>query len=227
MSRDARLSRSAALAAVLALTSSACIPMDNAIQAIFGRSMQDQVSFDPYENPLLPPAGAVSFASGNHPAAVGQVNLGQAEGHEEDVPELSLAIMAQSIAGGGPVNEMINPVPETAESLERGQVVYERMCAICHGPQGNPAEAAILPKLPAMVAFPLASGGALLRTDGYIYGMIAVGRGIMPAYGHQVSHYDRWHVVNYIRQLQGRVPAPAEGAQPGAPGTAETPGGQD
>jgi mono/diheme cytochrome c family protein len=47
--------------------------------------------------------------------------------------------------------------------------------------------------------------------------MITVGRGIMPAYGHQIAHYDRWNVVNYVRQLQGRIPA--DGAAP-----APTPG---
>jgi len=31
---------------------------------------------------------------------------------------------------------------------------------------------------------------------------VRVGRGLMPAYGHQVSHFDRWHIVNYIRLLQ-------------------------
>jgi mono/diheme cytochrome c family protein len=201
--------RRATLAAALgcSLLLGACIPMDNALQAIFGRSMQDQVSFDPYENPLMPAEGAVSFASGNHPGAPGEVNLGQPEGNPETVPVLTPIVMAQALAGTGPVNEMVNPIPATAESLERGKVVYDRMCAICHGPLGAPAEAAILPKLPAMVAFPLAAGGATVRTDGYLYGMIVAGRGIMPPYGHQIAHYDRWHVVNYIRQLQGRVPA--------------------
>ena len=84
-------------------------------------------------------------------------------------------------------------------------------------PTGNPAEAPILPKLPAMVAFPLANGGALLRSDGYIYGMITVGRGIMPPYGHQIAHFDRWHVVNYIRQLQGRAGPPPQGGAAAAP----------
>ena len=200
------------------LPTAGCIPMDNALQAIFGRSMQDQASFDPYENPRAPPEGVVSFASGNHPGAPGEVNVGQPEGTPEDTPEMSAISMAQALAGGGPVNELENPVPRNAESLERGRVVYNRMCAICHGPQGNPADAPILDRLPAMVAFPLAAGGALLRTDGYIYGMITVGRGIMPAYGHQIAHYDRWHVVNYVRQLQGQVPeggAASAGAPPG------------
>lgn len=206
------------LALGLALALSGCIPMDDAMQAIFGRSMRNQTSFDPYENTLMPPEGAVSFASGNHPGAPGQVNIGQPQGSSDYVPTLTPAIMAQSMAPGGPVNDMVNPVPATPESLARGQVVYERMCGVCHGPQGNPAQAPILPKLPAMVAFPLANGLALTRSDGYLYGMITVGRGIMPPYGHQIAHYDRWNVVNYVRQLQGRVPAaPADGAAPATP----------
>ena len=54
-----------------------------------------------------------------------------------------------------------------------------------------------------MAAHPLNGGLAMTRSDGYIYGMIRVGRVWMPAYGHQIAHYDRWHVVNYVRQLQG------------------------
>ena len=51
-----------------------------------------------------------------------------------------------------------------------------------HGPTGNPAEAPILPKLPAMVAFPIANGGALLRSDGYIYGVDPYSRQIQSMY---------------------------------------------
>ncbi len=199
-----------------------CSPMDSALQAIFGRSMRDQNSFDPYENPLPPPDGAVSFSSGNHPSEPGQVNVGQPASPQEVLPEITPIVMAQALAGGGLVNEMANPVPATAESLARGKVVFDRMCAVCHGPLGVPSDAPILPKLPVMVAFPLASGGALIRTDGYLYGMITAGRGVMPAYGHQIAHFDRWNVVNYVRLLQGRVPA--EGVAPATPGAA---GGED
>ena len=33
----------------------------------------------------------------------------------------------------------------------------------------------------------------------------------MPAYGHQIGHYDRWHVVNYVRRLQGLLEVETEG----------------
>lgn len=215
--------RVAALAFALAMTTTACVPMDDAIQAVFGRSMRSQPSFDPYENPLMPPVGAVSFSSGNYPAQAGQVNIAEPEGMGADVPTFTSLDMA---TGGGPTTALANPVPASAESLARGKVMYDRMCAVCHGPLGNPAEAPILPKLPAMVAFPLANGGALLRTDGYIYGMIAVGRGIMPPYGHQISYYDRWNIVNYIRQLQGQVAAPVAGAPADGAAAPAAPGGE-
>lgn len=200
-------------ALVLSLQAGACVPLDNVMQQVFGRSMRSQPSFDPYENTRMPADGAVSFASGNFPARAGQVNLGQPEGPGMDIPAFTAADMA---SGGAPVVNLPNPVPPTAESLARGKVVFERMCGVCHGPAGNPQEAPILPKLPPMIAFPLASGGALLRSDGYIFGMITTGRGIMPPYGHQVAYYDRWNVVNYIRQLQGKIAAPA-GEAPAAP----------
>ena len=194
MCSDARFSRrwrrARGVSFALTLLLPACTPMDNVMHAIFGRSMRDQPSFDPYENTLLPAEGAVSFKSGNYP-----------EGLTQDVPEFTALDMAQ---GGAPVNELANPEPVTEQSLARGEVMYDRMCAVCHGPEGNSQEAAILPKLPAMVAFPLAGGLALTRSDGYIFGMISVGRGIMPAYGHQVSYPDRWHIVNYVKQFQGR-----------------------
>jgi hypothetical protein len=41
----------------------------------------------------------------------------------------------------------------------------------------------------------------------------------MPPYGHQIAHFDRWHIVNYVRQLQRTA------GTPGMP--AATPGGAD
>jgi hypothetical protein len=40
------------------------------------------------------------------------------------------------------------------------------------------------------------------RTDGYIFGMIRNGRGLMPPYN-RIEELDRWDVVNYVRALQG------------------------
>jgi mono/diheme cytochrome c family protein len=53
--------------------------------------------------------------------------------------------------------------------------------------------------------------------------VIDVGRGLMPPYGHRMTHADRWAVVSYLRQLQGTsgpAPAPQETPAAGAPDTA-------
>jgi len=214
--------RLGALAALL--LTSGCIPMDNVMMVVFGRSMRDQRSFDPYENTHMPAEGSVPFAAGNYPAQLGQVNVGQPQVAEYDIPPFTAADMAR---GGAVASGLVNPVPPTPESLARGQLLYNRYCTVCHGPEGLSAQAPIIEKHPVMAAFNLATGASRGQTDGFIYGMIRVGRGVMPPYGDRISHFDRWHIVNYVRQLQAQAggvagggaapgaPAPAPGAAPG------------
>jgi mono/diheme cytochrome c family protein len=57
--------------------------------------------------------------------------------------------------------------------------------------------------------------------------VIDVGRGLMPPYGHRMTHADRWAVVSYLRQLQGTsgpAPAPQETPAAGAADTAAAAG---
>jgi mono/diheme cytochrome c family protein len=204
--------RTVAVLAVLAGTS-ACTPFDDAMVAIFGRSMRDQDSFDPYENPQLPPEGSVSFSSGNFPAAAGRINIGGAEMTDYVVPDFTQAATAIP-PGNEVVQGLENPVPADAQSLARGQALYERACAVCHGPVGIGAESALVERWPALQVYDLAGATVQGYPDGYIYAMIRVGRGMMPAYGHQITHFDRWNIVNYVRQLQ----AGNAGAQPAADG---------
>lgn len=190
-----------ALAVVALLATSACTPLDDAMSAIFGRSMRDQSSFDPYENTRLPAEGAVAFSSANFPAAAGRVNIGHAEAPTYDVPDFTQAATAAP-PGSDVVQGLANPVPADATSLARGEVLFDRYCAVCHGPEGLGAGAQILARWPALQVYDLAGETVQAYPDGYLYAMIRVGRGVMPAYGHQISHFDRWHIVNYVRQLQ-------------------------
>ena len=186
--------------ALLALASGACTPLDDAMAAIFGRSMRDQRSFDPYEMTVLPPEGTVPLSAGNYPAGHFDLNVGQPEGSTDVPPPFTQDDMADRPEV---VDSLTNPIPATPESLARGEQVYERVCIVCHGPDGAGTTAYIVELFPILAAYPLNGESAMQRSDGYIYGMIRVGRLLMPSYGHQISHYDRWHVVNYVRQLQG------------------------
>jgi mono/diheme cytochrome c family protein len=190
--------------AILLLPAWGCTPLDDAVVAVFGRSMREQPTFDPYENPLPAPEGAVPFAAGNLPAGPFDVNLGQPEGLGEALPAFTqLDVMNEAAV----VVALPNPVDISEASLERGEELYLRFCAPCHGPNGNGVSGYIISA--GYPPFPLLSDRAIAFTDGYLYGMIRVGRGLMPAYGHQISHFDRWHVVNYLRLLQGVASAPA------------------
>lgn len=100
--------------------------------------------------------------------------------------------------------DLRNPVAPTPASLTRGRLIWGQYCIVCHGPEGR-GDGTVVPKF---VPPPdLMQETSKQRTDGYLYAMIRQGRGIMPRYGDKIRGADRWHVVNYLRQLQGMSPA--------------------
>jgi mono/diheme cytochrome c family protein len=96
---------------------------------------------------------------------------------------------------------LTNPLPASGEILARGAVVYQSQCFSCHGAQGE-GNGPVVGGGRFPLGPPVNSGLAVARTDGYLYGVIRVGRGLMPGYGERITHNDRWAVVHYMRQLQ-------------------------
>ena len=185
-----------ALFAVVLMASGACSPLDDFMAYWAGRHMRISRSFDPYENTIDPPENSVAFASGNNTPGPGRLNTGQPE------PGLMPARFSQADLFGPVVQNLPNPVAADAASLERGEVLFNRICAVCHGPTGVGAQANIIEKYPLLTAYNLSGAVVAGYSDGYMYGIMRVGRGLMPPYGHQISHFDRWNIVNYIRVLQ-------------------------
>jgi mono/diheme cytochrome c family protein len=216
------------LAAVLALVAlGGCKPLDDGMVAIFGRSMRDQRSFDPYENTRPAPENSVAFAAGNWPAADGEVNLGQPEGVA--IPHFTQFDLGVPGVGGPVIQGLVNPTdPTSSASLERGEELYLRFCVVCHGPDGVGANANIADKHPLLPAYNLSGAQVAGYSDAYIYAMIRVGRGLMPSYGARITHFDRWHVVNYVRQLQRNAGTfQAQAAEVAADGDARVADGGD
>jgi mono/diheme cytochrome c family protein len=108
-------------------------------------------------------------------------------------------------------NRLVNPRPRTAESLNRGQTLYQTYCTVCHGAAGlgdgpisatnGRTPAGPFPGIPTLV-----DQARRDLTDGWIYGVVVsaqeMGKGLMPRYGDRVRGLDRWDIVNYVRQLQ-------------------------
>ncbi len=95
----------------------------------------------------------------------------------------------------------VNPTPVTQESLANGHKYYQVNCAVCHGDKGDGMGKAMRYGVPPIN---LLMDMSKNRTDGYIYGMMRNGRGLMPSYN-RIEEADRWDVVNYVRALQGKV----------------------
>ncbi len=144
-------------------------------------TMRNGVQYDPYEGgPRLPPENSVAARSpnGDRPAHFAQTQLDSAAA------------------------TLRNPFPADAAHLARGQLSYERNCTVCHGPAGAGNGPVVGPnKFPYA---PAINGAATQgRSDGYIYGVIRVGRGLMPPYGDRMTEADIWATVTYLRRLQG------------------------
>ena len=92
-----------------------------------------------------------------------------------------------------------NPTPSSAASLANGRKYYQINCSVCHGDRGMGDGTVTKYGMPGIAIAGDATRG---RSDGYIYGMIRNGRGLMPTYN-RIEEMDRWDVVNYVRALQG------------------------
>jgi mono/diheme cytochrome c family protein len=94
-----------------------------------------------------------------------------------------------------------NPLPVTAQLLQRGQQRFTVYCSPCHGQEadGN----GITRKIGAMaVVANLHDKRIVEMTDGELFYVITHGRNLMGAYGPNVPVEDRWAIIAYLRALQ-------------------------
>ena len=112
------------------------------------------------------------------------------------------------------MSAMRNPTPPSDSSIANGHRYYAINCAVCHGDAGDGNGAVTQFGFPKMT---LMSAKALSVSDGYLYGIIRNGRGLMPSYN-RIEHMDRWDVVNYVRGLQGRLGRTVPTGPVGTPG---------
>lgn len=140
-------------------------------------NMRDQIAVEPFEEPAhMPPEGTIAVGAG---APLGA--------RPDDYAELA------------------NPIAASEASLAIGKSSYEIYCMVCHGPEGR-GGGSIEGPFPRGLINRLTTQRAQELTDGYLFGMISVGRGLMPNY-RRMPQYERWHIVNYVRQLQRTAPS--------------------
>ena len=101
------------------------------------------------------------------------------------------------------MSSLVNPVAADARSLANGRKYYTINCAVCHGFAGKGDGPATKYGMPGIGLAGAGANAEVNLKDGYIWGMMRNGRGLMPSYN-RIEELDRWDVVNYLRGLQGR-----------------------
>lgn len=93
-----------------------------------------------------------------------------------------------------------NPIQSDERSLREGRKLYTINCAVCHGERGMADGPVVQFGLPVL---PIGAGtkAATQFSDGYIFGIIRNGRGLMPPYN-RIEERERWDLINYLRALQ-------------------------
>ncbi|HLP05957.1 MAG TPA: cytochrome c [Paludibacter sp.] len=85
----------------------------------------------------------------------------------------------------------------TPATAKQGQDFFMKNCTSCHGIPGKNNNLKSLKPIPP----DLASPGTQKHTDGDLFYIITVGRGVMPSFASVLSEEQRWLVVSYIRSF--------------------------
>ncbi|HSD08252.1 c-type cytochrome [Flavobacterium sp.] len=97
-------------------------------------------------------------------------------------------------------NTLKNPFAGNKKATDEGKVIYNQMCVLCHGVngQGNGEAGLTLEPRPAnFLALHVQN-----ETDGAIFWKITNGKAPMATYFEILTDDQRWKLVNYIRELE-------------------------
>jgi mono/diheme cytochrome c family protein len=127
---------------------------------------------------------------------VEQISVAYEQGPRLAAPAAAVPVEGPVLIAGQPASE---PVPVTANSLQRGRVLYDITCALCHGQDGighGPLSGYFSPPPADLTSDPVPG-----LPDSEIFLVITQGRGVMPSLAENLSPVERWDVVNYVRSL--------------------------
>jgi mono/diheme cytochrome c family protein len=129
------------------------------------------------------------------------------------------ALYAGLDAAGQPV--ATSPIATDDKVLARGADRFRIYCQPCHDPRGDGK--GILFQRGNVPTPSLHSDKVRTATDGYLFGVITNGSGLMPSYKWPIATEDRWAIIAHVRSLQAK--RVAEGGTPpaAAPAPAESP----
>lgn len=122
--------------------------------------------------------------------------IGYQEGPRLPAPAGAVPLQGEAVI---PEEFPVNPIPADASSLQRGEILYDMHCGLCHGPggTGDGPLAKYFPRTPENLVGERASA----EFDGSVYLVIQQGFGEMPPLAENLTVRERWDVINYVRTL--------------------------
>ena len=132
-----------------------------------------------------------------------QPSVGYEEGPRLLPPEEAVPVSRPLYATQAPDTQ--NPVPADEVSLQRGKILFNLNCAVCHGDsgQGNGPVTEFW-REDARPPANLVSERTTAYSDGAIYMFITQGIGAMPPLRENLNERQRWDVINCLRTLQAQ-----------------------
>jgi mono/diheme cytochrome c family protein len=110
---------------------------------------------------------------------------------------------AEAFDGKDAAATIPNPVPATAESIARGELLYRMNCMVCHGEQGL-GDGPVGREFEDPTPVNLNEDYTQDQMDGQLFFTITRGRVAMPFYRDALSQQERWDVINYLRAEFGK-----------------------
>jgi len=115
--------------------------------------------------------------------------------------------------------ELTDPFHPTQVTLDKGKLLYETYCLVCHGAEGK-GDGPIATKIPPPTSYK--SDRVMGFLPGRIFHVVTLGSNKMPSYAAQLSPDDRWLIITYIRAVLQGLPEAGPG-MPDAPATPPAP----
>lgn len=125
-----------------------------------------------------------------------QPSVGYQEGPRILPPEGAVPVQGPSLI----IQEFpVNLVDSDEVSLQRGAILYDIHCQLCHGSQGHGDGplAQYFDRTPQN----LTTSQITAEFDGSVYLTILQGFGQMPSLAENLTPRERWDVINYVRTL--------------------------
>ena len=93
-----------------------------------------------------------------------------------------------------------SPLDSTQVDYDKGKVLYDVYCGICHGTKGNGKGKLV--EREKILGVPSYDDAGRAITTGSIYHVIYYGKNTMGSYANQLNEEERWQVVAYVEKLK-------------------------